>query len=172
MIEVAKFEETDCDRLISWIPDARFLLQWSGPQYVWPLDKKQICDNLAQTCGGSPTRYMFKAVDSATAEVVGHIELVFVDHEKKHGHIGRVLIGDPSHRGKGLGTELVSRLVAVSFEEIQLTALTLSVFDFNTAAVRCYRRLGFEQVESHATPRRFGDESWNAILMRLCKPEE
>lgn len=167
MIELLKFEREDGDRMISWSPAARFLLQWAGPQYSWPLDQKQILGSLAQTRGERPVRCMFKAVETSNGNVVGHIELVHVDYDKNAGHVGRVLIGNPSHRGRGLGKELMLRLVTFSFDKLRLRTLTLDVFDFNYSAVNCYRDLGFEQFDFHANARKFEQESWNLVMMAL-----
>ena len=30
MIELQPFTEIDCDRLIQWVPDVKFMLQWTG----------------------------------------------------------------------------------------------------------------------------------------------
>jgi RimJ/RimL family protein N-acetyltransferase len=172
MIELRRFEREDCERLISWISDARFLLQWAGPQYAWPLDLKQVCDNLDKTIGEKPAQYMFKAIDSSRGEVVGHIELIRVDYEKRAAHIGRVLIGELSRRGNGAGKEMLSRLIEFAFGVLEFEELTLSVFDFNAPAIACYKSLGFEQYEFHDKALRFEDEPWNLIRMRLRKDED
>jgi len=167
MIKLEKFEIEDCDRLISWIPDARFLLQWAGPQYSWPLDRKQIAENLNKTEGKRPERYIFKAVDSPAGDVVGHIEFIRVDYEKLTGHIGRVLIGNPSNRGKGLGKEMLSVFIDWAFGKLRLEEVTLSVFDFNAPALECYKGLGFKRFKFMRGARRFEGESWNIVRMRL-----
>ena len=51
MLELKPFTEDDCERLIGWIPDARFLMLWAGPDYSWPLDRKQLLATLERTRG-------------------------------------------------------------------------------------------------------------------------
>jgi RimJ/RimL family protein N-acetyltransferase len=168
MIELVKFESSDCERLIRWVPDARFLLQWAGPEFTWPLDRRQIEANLRQTAGRHPTRYIFKARETASGKVVGHIELARVDYQHKTAHIARVLVGPPALRGKGYGGQLVAAVVDFAFEKLDLETLTLNVFDFNEAALACYRSLGFERDGAASEKSRSWEgQTWRLLLMRL-----
>lgn len=62
VIELQKFTEEDCRRLIEWIPDAHFLLQWAGPNYSWPLNVEQIQKTLMGANAEEPTHYILQAV--------------------------------------------------------------------------------------------------------------
>ena len=46
MIVLLPFETNDVDELIAELTDARFLLQWAGPRYTYPLDGAQLRDTL------------------------------------------------------------------------------------------------------------------------------
>jgi RimJ/RimL family protein N-acetyltransferase len=169
MLELRPFTEDDCERLIGWIPDARFLMLWAGPGYSWPLDRNQLLATLEHTRGYRPAYYMFKAVEGESGATIGHIELQRCD--RRSGHIGRVLVGDSGYHGNGYGKRLVSLLVSFAFTDLDLDLLTLSVYDFNIAAVECYRSLGFRQVEFRERERQCGDEFWNLITMELRREE-
>lgn len=170
MLELRCFESSDCDCLIDWIPDARFLLQFAGPGYSWPLDKAQLEQTLQAAQGEDPGYYRFKAVDGSTDEGVGHIQLG-VNREKRTGLVQRVLVGNPACRGKGMGVRMLSLLCEFAFKELQLKELTLSVFDFNASAIACYERVGFEESGRKDGARQFGEESWNAIFMSLKRSD-
>ncbi len=45
MFELKKFWKDGFNRLIGWIPDARFLLHGGGPAYSFPFDYKSTGDN-------------------------------------------------------------------------------------------------------------------------------
>lgn len=169
MIKLEKFDRNDFSRLISWIPNDRFLLQWGGPRYTFPLDVKQLEDTLSMTYGKQPGHIVFKAIDGDTDNVVGHIELMKIDYSEKTAFIGRVLIGEPESRGKGKGFLMLKQLINFAFTDMNFDSLTLSVFDFNEAAVQCYKKLGFKQVEFLKNARKYRDEYWNLIRMRLYK---
>ena len=44
MIKLKVFTTEDISKLISWIPNKEFCLQWAGPQYSFPLDESQFLD--------------------------------------------------------------------------------------------------------------------------------
>ena len=167
MIELRQFKETDIARLIGWIPDGRFLLQWAGPKYTFPLDAAQLRATLAQTEGDHPSHLMFKAVQRPGESVIGHIELMNLDYQQDTALLGRVLIGSPEGRGRGLGKQLVEAALQHGFDTMGLKLITLGVFDFNMQAIACYRSLGFAEYELKPEVRRFGEESWTLLRMRL-----
>jgi RimJ/RimL family protein N-acetyltransferase len=167
MIKLAPFEEEDCERLISWVDDAVFLLQWSGPEYAFPLDKDQLLETSMRGRGQAPEHLMFKALDEETGEVIGHIELMHINRQAGTAHIGRVLVGEPDLRGRGFGTEVVSRLVEKAFVSMSLQRLTLTVYESNRPAVACYQGLGFEIREARENSLMVDGESWTTLLMAL-----
>ena len=168
MIELQPFTEIDCDRLIRWVPDRRFLLQWAGPEYKWPLDTKQLLKTYAKTKIHPSSHYMFIAYDTGIEQSIGHIELMNVNIEKKSAHIGRVLI-DPAIRGKGYGSQLMNKICEYAFINLKLSTLTLSVFDFNQSAIVCYQKIGFKIIETKVAFREFENEKWNLLIMKLEK---
>ncbi len=74
---------------------------------------------------------------------------------------------EPGALGHGLGTEVTRLLVAYAFDELELSALTVRVLEFNTRAIGCYAKSGFcyERREPHAARL---DGVWHAdVIMRL-----
>jgi RimJ/RimL family protein N-acetyltransferase len=57
----------------------------------------------------------------------------------------RIRIGEPEYWGRGHGTEATILLCGYGLQELGLRRINLSVFDFNERAMRCYRRVGFEE---------------------------
>lgn len=52
-------------------------------------------------------------------------------------------IGERSAQGKGYGYEVMSLLLRFAFNELNLHRVQLSVFGYNTRAIRLYEKLGF-----------------------------
>ena len=167
MIELQRFDESDIPRLISWIPDAQFLLQFAGPEYTFPLNSTQLMATLEKSKGDRPSHFMFKALLMPEKSVVGHIELMAVDYERKSTRLGRVLIGEARLRGKGYGTAMIAEAIIVAFTEINLEEITLAVFDFNRSAIASYKKVGFREYEFRPNARQIGGELWNLIMMKL-----
>jgi RimJ/RimL family protein N-acetyltransferase len=166
MLELQKFETSDFDRLISWIPNEQFLIQTCGPLFKWPLDEAQLEKHLEQTESEKPTVYAFNAVIVPENTVIGHVEIIWIDYEKSNGMLGPILIGDPDLRGKGYGRKIAKLAVDFSFNSIGLNELYLWVFDFNTVAIRCYEKIGFKKCELKESISKPGSKSWNMKLRK------
>lgn len=168
MIKLQLFNERDFDQLIAEIPDARFLLQWAGPKYAYPLDSAQLSDTLAKARGEKPSFKLFKAIRSDNSEIIGHIQLMDIDYNTGSCILGRVLIFQ-KYRGNGFGKAMVKEAVKIAFENLHFSEITLGVFDFNMRAIRIYKSIGFTEFQFKKCDRYFQSEGWNAIRMKLDK---
>ena len=75
MVVLEPFTEADFDRLIGWIPSSDFLLQWAGPDFVYPLNRERLSEHLTDAQGDLPSKLIYKVVDSENGTAIGHIEL-------------------------------------------------------------------------------------------------
>ncbi|HYL81805.1 MAG TPA: GNAT family protein [Candidatus Acidoferrum sp.] len=171
MIELRPFERSDSARLISWVKTPEFLLQWAGPAFSHPLDELQLESHLQASEGSRPLRRIFKAVDTGTGSVVGHIELDRIDRHNRSATVSRVLVGEPAARGKGLGAEMVRQILGIAFGELGLHRISLLVFDFNAAAIACYVNVGFIIEGRLRDARRSGDDYWSEYQMSILESE-
>lgn len=168
-LTLQRFELEDIPRLISWIPDAPFLLQWAGPQYHFPLTMEQLITSLEQSRGDSPALYIFKAVVKSSSEVLGHIELMNIAGDQATATLARVLIGPPEFRNFGHGKEMVELALGFAFRELNLDVVDLGVFEFNTPAITLYRRLGFKDYKHVSYGGDLGEEFKQLTRMNLDK---
>lgn len=162
------FVAADDERLISWIESPEFLMQWAGPIFTFPLDTAQLQRYRLLATGDPPTRYIYTALLGEAP--VGHIELSQVDRRQRSATMARVLIA-PAQRGRGLGGQMVTAALAVGFDQLGLHRLDLNVFDFNTAALACYTRVGFVTEGRLRDARRVGDAWWSVITMSMLEDE-
>ena len=170
-IELRPFERNDFARLIGWIKSPEFLLQWAGPNFSYPLNEAQLEEYIQGSEGDQPIRRIFKAVNINTNAVVGHVELNNIDLRNKSARICRVLVGKPSLRGRGIGTQMMRRLLKIGFNQLGLHRIDLVVFDFNKAAIKCYEKLGFVKEGHLREVRRIGSEYWSLYQMSILERE-
>jgi RimJ/RimL family protein N-acetyltransferase len=174
IIGLRPFGREDFGRLIAWSHSPEFLLQWAGPLFTYPLDQTQLERYLRSSRECPPQRKIFKIVDGDTRDThgtVGHIELNNIDMRHLSATVSRVLIGEPSQRGKGLGAEAMRCLLEIGFGEMGLHRIDLCVFDFNRPAIRCYEKVGF-RIEGHLRDtRKVGHGFWNTYVMSLLDTE-
>ena len=171
MIHLQLFTPADVPPLIAEVPDARLLMQWAGPQYVFPLSADQLTDTIANTLGHQPECRMFKAVHSMTMETLGHIQLINIDYHFSRCVLGRVLIFE-AYRGNGFGRAMVAAAVHEAFGNLGMNEIMLSVFDFNRSALKLYEHIGFRRYRFEEGSRQFENQPWNLIKMKLLKSTE
>lgn len=167
-IALVPFVREDFPRLIGWIPDESFLVQWAGTsQFCFPLDEAQLEEYLRPTQGEAPTRRVYKAVDRAAGAAVGHIELNNIDVRNRSARVARVLVGEAPLRRKGIGTQMLREVLRIGFDELRLHRIELLVFAFNRPAIACYERVGFvrEGLLRHA--RWHDGQFWDLLLFSL-----
>lgn len=78
--------------------------------------------------------------------------------------IGNIII-DKSHRGKGLGRQLVSHMLKLGFEKHQLPEIRISVFSDNDPALSLYKSFGFTVYDSEKRT----DFSGQTIILQHMK---
>lgn len=94
-------------------------------------------------------------------EVVGFVVAdVVSDHGAPLGHIKDIAV-DPDHRGQGIGRQLLERGLSILALE-GATRVKLEVRRSNEAAVRLYRRFGFETQHVHPN---YYDDGEDALVM-------
>ncbi|ADY54340.1 GCN5-related N-acetyltransferase [Pseudopedobacter saltans DSM 12145] len=161
MIKLSPFEITDFEQLASWAETEEILMQFAGPAYQFPLTKEQVQDSLAEA-----DRLLFKVVDQASGNTIGHAQILNKEHSFS---LGRIIIGDKLYRGKGIGQILVRQLLEYGFMNLDQEIAELNVFDWNVAAVKCYEKIGFKINPDVSYQREVKGEIWTAVNMKISR---
>lgn len=169
MVKLSSFKKDDFDRLIKWIPNQRFMTQWSGTTFYYPLNKKQLSTYTKGSNKTKSKKYIFKSIDNKTKNIIGHIEIGYINYEKSEGALCRVLIGEGKNHNQGMGSEMIKHTLNYAFTEINLNSVILGVYDFNKPAIKCYKKAGFETYEVKRNLPVPGSEYWNLVCMKLKK---
>ena len=173
MIRLEYFTKEDFQQLINWIHDEHLLTNWAGSLFRFPLTESSLDWYLedANVLGQSDV-FIYKAIDIATEEVVGHISLGGISRKNRSARISRVLVGNTAARGKGYCTAMIKAVLKVGFDELKLHRITLGAYDFNKSAIRCYEKAGFsiEGVNRDVLQYKEG-EFWSLVEMSILKHE-
>ena len=163
MIQLEPFSENDFERLIAWVDNKELLMTIAGPYFSFPLTEEQL-----HAYTSDAKSYSFNIVDAAENIIIGHAEI----RESGNGifKIDKLLIGDKASRGKGLCQPIMQLLVNYAFTQLHATTVELNVFDWNTAAIKCYERTGFVMNADKTTSFPVGDKVWTAMNMQIKKP--
>lgn len=169
MIQLKYFEKKDYKQLIAWIESPKFLLQWGGPGFHYPLDEAQLDRYMGKANKEGAETLIYKVLDSNT--IIGHISLGKIDLNNRSARIGKVLVGNQNTRGKGVGQQMILSILEIAFEQMGLHRVSLGVFDFNAPAIRCYEKAGFTKEGLLLDARKYGDEYWSLWEMSMLEEE-
>jgi len=158
MIKLKPFTSDDFQQLISWIHSKELLVTIAGNYFSYPLTVEQLNAYLKDV-----NSHSFNIVDTATNSIIGHAEI----YKTGNGiyKIDKLIIGDTASRGKGLCQPVMKALADHAFIQLQATTVELNVFDWNTAAIRCYQKSGFVINADKTALFTIGDEQWTALNM-------
>ena len=172
MIRLAYFEKTDFEQLINWISNEELMMNWSGAMFSFPLTHASLSWYLSDVNDiENSSAFIYKAIDTETNEVVGHISLGGVSKKNKSARISRVLVGETANKGKGYCKQMVQAILKIGFEDLKLHRIELGVYDFNTAAISCYKKAGLTIEGTTRDCVLFKDKWWSLVEMSILEVE-
>ncbi|MBZ5753287.1 GNAT family N-acetyltransferase [Metabacillus rhizolycopersici] len=171
MVELKYFERSDFKQLIDWVDSPEFLLQWGGPGFDYPLNDTQLENYIENANNENADTLVYKVIDKETREVIGHISLGKIDRKNQSARMGKVLVGNNTARGKGIGQQMIKEVLKIAFDGLKLHRVSLGVFDFNVPAIACYEKAGFIKEGLHRDSRKNGNEYWSLWEMSILENE-
>jgi RimJ/RimL family protein N-acetyltransferase len=170
MIKLEPFTPADFDQLIAWVDTERLLYEWSGSLFAFPLTPSALAWYLEGANDfANPEVFIYKAVESETRRAVGHISLGGISEQNRSGRISRVLVAEG--KGRGYCAAMMRALLQIGFEQLHLHRIDLGVYDFNHAAIRCYKRCGLQVDGVLRDVVRHDDEYWSLTEMSILEHE-
>ena len=160
MIELKEFNHNHFNKLISWIDNEKTLIQFAGPIFTYPLTTEQLSDYVKEK-----NRISFAIYYSG--QLIGHSEIY--KNVDKTVKFCRILIGDVSFRGNGLGKEVVKQMINYTFNKFEINSIELNVYDWNLSAISCYEKVGFVINRTKSKTTNYKNEIWTSINMTLTK---
>lgn len=162
MIKLEPFSNADFNRLITWIGNEELLITIAGHVFSYPLTSEQL-----QTYLEGKNNHSFNIVDLSQDKIIGHAEIVISG--ESIFKIDKLIIGDTSNRGKGIGQKVINELLNYSFIELNAKTVELNVFDWNIGGIKCYEKCGFVMNPQKQATFDIGDKSWTALNMTIEK---
>ncbi|GLB50324.1 GNAT family N-acetyltransferase [Neptunitalea lumnitzerae] len=157
MIKLKSFKIDDWNYLKKWISSESELVRFAGQIFTFPIDKKQVELYLSE-----PNRTVFK-IENENNETIGIAEISIP--EDNVAKLARILIGEKSLRGKGIGTELIHKLTEYGFNNLKKERIILNVYTWNIGAIKCYEKVGFLKTDKPIKHVKVGNENWVTIEM-------
>ena len=141
LVALAPLAIADVDRWARWLadPDTTRYLYGRGERPSAPPTRAALLD-WGRRMLADPHRIAFGLEDAETGQVIGNARLTPMGARRARYSI---LIGEPTHRGRGLGTEATELVCDYGFRSMRLREVVLDVDRRNVTAVAAYLRAGF-----------------------------
>jgi len=173
MVKLEYFDREDFKQLIEWMNTEHLITNWAGSLFKFPLTEDSLDWYIEDTNNPEESdAFIYKAVDTKTGKTVGHISLGSISEKNRAGRISRVLVGNTAERGKGYCAGMINAILKIGFEDLKLHRISLGVYDFNTAAIRCYQKCGFVKEGLMRDVLRYDNETyWSLYEMSILEDE-
>ena len=132
------FRDDDLPRMREWMRNPDTARTWARAPVV---PDHLFEDDLA----GKFSRFDesgYFAIDDASGHLIGRIEYEQLHPVDRCAEV-MVMLGEPTTRGKGLGTDAMVTLLRHLFEDRQLHRAWLTVIASNEPAIASYKKAGF-----------------------------
>lgn len=103
---------------------------------------------------------------SQTGEIAGAVYLLAVEGEPD-ALAFHIFIGEPAHRGKGLGRAALGEALRIAFDDLDVLEVRLEVLATNAAGRRLYAAAGFRETGRRPVEKRSG--AVEAVAMALSR---
>jgi len=163
MIDLIEFAASDFEIFKSWINNEEELFQFAGPIFSFPLTDDQLVKYLNLT-----DIRPLKVVLQESKETIGHCEFNF---ENNIPRLSRILVGNKELRGRGIGQNIVKKMVEELFRDEAITKVDLNVFSWNTAAIKCYEKIGFRINHEITDEFQVNGLNWTRLNMELDRDD-
>lgn len=131
---------SDLGVIENWWSDAGFLrLYDAGPAY--PRSRARLAKRVEEGQKGQ-SNFLFGIRTLSDDLLIGLLELDGVTWSNGTTFFS-VAIGDEANRRQGYGREATSLGLDFAFQELNLHRVCLTVFEYNSAAIALYERMGF-----------------------------
>jgi RimJ/RimL family protein N-acetyltransferase len=127
------------EKYVSWMNDEEVIRYLeSGGNYT-----KAKLEHYLSEVEMNP-KYFWAIVVKELGEHIGNIKIDPIDPIHQFGEYG-IMIGDRNSWGKGIAREASSLVIDFCFMELNLRKINLGLLATNSAAIKLYEKLGFEQ---------------------------
>jgi RimJ/RimL family protein N-acetyltransferase len=137
-VTLRPFRADDLPRMREWLRDPETARTWARPPIV--------PDNAFEgDLSGKFSRFAesgYFAIDDSNGHLVGRIEFEQLQLVDRTTEV-MIMLGEPSARGKGLGTDAMVTLLRHLFDDRQVERVWLTVLTWNEPAIASYKKVGF-----------------------------
>lgn len=141
---IRPLKEEDIELLRNWRNNKELSKFLRPIQYITTEAEEKWFQNYLQ----EDNTYFYTVIDKSTGKRIGSLAIYNVDGTR--AEVGKIVIGDDSAHGKGLGYSSLLLAMSIGFQKLHITDFRLDVHIENIAALSIYIKAGFEICGSHS----------------------
>lgn len=141
LVRLRAFDNSDLMYALS-ISNDYDVMRTASAGILYPTTVEDQARFMSNQTSYSAGDYQFAVERLDNGRFIGQCGLMQVNWKNRRAEMGIML--DKDAIGQGYGTDAVATLCKFAFNEMNLHKLKAVVFDFNTAAIRCYEKCGFQ----------------------------
>jgi ribosomal protein S18 acetylase RimI-like enzyme len=134
-VQLIAATEAHVPQIMTWFPTEHSCRVWGGPEFRFPFTAETFLVDVKLTSLSSYT------LIGESAGVYGFGQFYL---RAGRCHLSRLAVA-PTHRGRGLGAQLIGMLLREGKKTLGVTQGSLFVHVTNTSAITLYERLGFRR---------------------------
>jgi RimJ/RimL family protein N-acetyltransferase len=128
---------------LRWINDVSTQRTLSPTVRLFTLEEEQSWYE-ARVMAAGRTEESFTIYERESMQPIGTTSWNEINYRQRTATYG-ILIGEPSYRGRGLGTEVTRLMLDYAFTVLGMHNVLLNVWEFNPAGQRAYTKAGFRE---------------------------
>lgn len=114
--------------------------------------------------------HVYAIIDLELNKIVGVTGLHNLDYINNCCEFG-LFIGDKDYWNQGYGEEASRLLLDFAFNILNMHNVMLLVFDYNTRAIKCYEKIGFQVIGRRRGAYRIAGQTFDIIYMDILDEE-
>lgn len=167
-IRLRPLREEDLSLLASWWNDPAWMVFQNAN--VAPSPDSSTVDMFRMWSGNKDAGSFGFSIEEIESEtLVGHVTLWGIDPIVRAGTLGIMIGGD--YVDQGFGTDAMRVVLRFAFEELGINKVELSVWEYNSRALRTYERVGFVVEGTRRAATFHAGRYWAQIQMGILKSE-
>lgn len=166
MLRLRPYKSCDAKYIVSWISSEEEFVKWCANLITYPFTEESM-NKIQESFENNEKGWLFTAIDKKGIPI-GFMSMSKADYENDSVHLGFIIV-DSSKRSSGFGKQMINQAIKYSFEILNVSRVTLKVFDNNPTAHYCYQNVGFIDEKYMENVFLYKDEKWGCYYMAIQK---